>query len=121
MKRKDIKQGDIYIANFDGIENEEQGIRPCVCLSCNTLTRNRKNVIIAPITSSTTKKNMINHYILSKKDYPFFKYNKNTILLECIRDISKTRLERSIGQIKEEDLNNILETIMYDFIEKNNS
>jgi Growth inhibitor len=93
MNKREIKQGDIYMVNLDGIENEEKGIRPCICLSCYTLTKNRKNVIVAPITSSETKKDMINHYILLKENYPFFVYPKNTVLLECIRDVSKIRLE----------------------------
>ena len=117
MSKREIKQGDIYMVNLDGIENEEYGIRPCICLSCNSLTKNRKNVIIAPITSSETEKDMINHYVLLKEDYPSFMYDKNTILLECIRDISKIRLERYLTCIKEDDLNSILKKISYNFIE----
>ena len=51
VKIKDITQGDIFMVNLrDCVANEESGIRPCVCISCNSLTKNRNNVIIAPIT-----------------------------------------------------------------------
>jgi mRNA interferase MazF len=118
MKKREIKQGDIYMVNLDdGIDSEEHGSRPCICISCNSLTKNRKNVIIAPITSSKTKKDMVNHYELSKDKYPEFLYDVNTVLLECIRDISKSRLERYLFHIEEQDLDEILQKIMYDFIE----
>ena len=117
MKRE-IKQGDIYMVNLDdGIQSEEKGSRPCICISCNTLTRNRKNVIIIPITSSETKKDIVNHYELDQSRYPFFLYNKNTILCECVRDISKKRLERYLGHVSQNDIDNILNLVIYDFFE----
>lgn len=117
MIEREISQGEIYMVNLDGIGNEERGFRPCICLSCNTLTKNRKNVIIAPITSKE-KKSGINHYSLFKEDYPFFCYNKNTILLECIRDVSKSRLKRFMGEVTKSDLDRILKKILCDFREK---
>jgi mRNA-degrading endonuclease toxin of MazEF toxin-antitoxin module len=115
VKRKEINQGDIYIIKLDGIECEETGIRPCICISCDSLNKNRKNINIAPITSSETKKDMFNHYILLKKDYPFFTYKKNTVLLECVRDISRVRFEKYLGTISKEDLEKIIEKVSYNF------
>lgn len=117
MNNRDVRQGEIYMANLDGIGNEECGFRPCICLSCNNLTKNRNNVIIAPITSSKTKKEMMNHYVLLKEKYPFFQYEQNTILLECIRDISKIRLERIMGFVDRKDLKEIIKKINYNFVE----
>lgn len=116
-KINDIKQGDIFMVNLrDGKESEEQGIRPCVCLSTESLNRNRSNIIIAPITSRR-KKRMINHYIIPQNKYDFFIYNTNTILLECLRDISIKRLERRLGTLEEDDIESIINRVTYNFIE----
>lgn len=117
-KSRQIKQGDIFMINLDGIDSEEKGIRPCICLSCDILTNNRKNVIIAPITSSESKKKMLNHYELMKEKYDFFSYDRNTVLLECLRDVSKKRLERQLGTVDKEDLMKILYLLQYNFQEK---
>lgn len=73
MKRN-IKQGEIYMVNLgeNNVGSEEKGVRPCVIISAEMLNKNRNNVIIIPITSSTTKKDMINHYELQKENYDFF-------------------------------------------------
>jgi mRNA-degrading endonuclease toxin of MazEF toxin-antitoxin module len=114
---KDIKQGDIFMVNLsDGKESEEQGVRPCVCLSTDSLNKNRSNIIIAPITSKNKKK-MINHYIIPKDRYDFFIYENNTILLECLRDISIKRLERKLGCLGDDDICNIVNRTFYNFIE----
>lgn len=121
MKKREIKQGDIYYCSLDvdAIESEQCGTRPVVVLSCNTLTSNRNNVIIVPITSSTQKKHMINHYCLNGENYPELVCKNNIVLLECPRDISKRRLERRICALTEYDLNCILDLIIYDFKEFN--
>ena len=117
-KIKDIKQGDVFMVNLkDSIDNEESGIRPCVCISCDSLTKNRNNVIIAPITSSSNKKNMLNHYEIPIDKYSFFIYKKNTVLLECLRDISKRRLERKLGQLDEDDIIKIISKTIYNFLD----
>ena len=118
VKIKDISQGDIFMVNLrDCVANEESGIRPCVCISCNSLTKNRNNVIIAPITSSATKKNMINHYEIPIGKYDFFIYEKNTVLLECLRDIAKKRLERKLGHLEDDDIEKIISKLTYNFID----
>lgn len=117
---EDIKQGDVFMVNLkDGIANEENGTRPCVCISCNSLTKNRNNVIIAPITSSANKKSMINHYEIPIGKYDFFIYEKNTVLLECLRDITKKRLERRLGHLESDDIDNIIKKLTYNFIDNN--
>ena len=120
MKRE-VKQGEIYFCNLDGdtIDREQCGVRPIVVLSVDALNHNRDNVIIAPITSSTTKKKMINHYCLDGGKYTELNCKNNIVLLECPRDISKRRLERRICALEQSDLDNILDLIIYDFKEFN--
>jgi mRNA-degrading endonuclease toxin of MazEF toxin-antitoxin module len=55
---------------------------------------------------------------LLKEDYPFFNYAKNIVLCEEGRSISKKRLERFLGKISDEDLDEILQCKEYVFIEK---
>lgn len=117
MKRN-IRQGEVYMVNLgeNNVGSEEKGVRPCVVVSAEMLNKNRNNVIILPITSSTTKKNMINHYELLKDDYSFFGRKRNTVLCECVRDISKKRVERLLGEITQDDLNKIIKILKYNFV-----
>lgn len=120
MRKREIKQGDIYICNLslDGQDSEQSGIRPCLIISANILNINRDNVIIVPITSVINKRTrMINHYALLKEYYDFFTCDENIALLECVRDISKNRLERKIGSISQDDIDQIIDLIVYDFKE----
>ena len=119
MKKREIKQGDIYICNLDdnSIESEQCGIRPVLVLSVNVLNKNRKNVIVAPITSSSSKKDMINHYQLPSEIYTELVCDNNIILLECLRDVSKTRLDKRVCELRKKDLSSILDLVTYDFRE----
>lgn len=123
MKKREIKQGEIYFCNLDKvgdtIDSEQQMGRPCVIISVGVLNDSRDNVIIVPITSSTQKKHMINHYCLNSENYPELVCKNNIVLLECPRDISKRRLERRVCALTEYDLNCILDLIIYDFKEFN--
>ena len=119
MSKPEIKQGDIWFCNSNGDEiDSEQKMenRPVIILSSNSLNKNRKNVIVAPITKAI-KKNILNHYHLHKSDYCEFAYDSNIVLLECIRDISKRRIERKMCELSQEDLDKILNLVIYDFIE----
>lgn len=119
MRKREIKQGEIYMINLDkdSVDSEQSKIRPCLVVSTTSLNSNRSNVIIVPITGSTQKKDMINHYCLFKDKYDWFTRKNNIVLLECVRDISVSRLERFVGEIDKIDLDRILDLIIYDFKE----
>lgn len=120
-KKKTIKQGEIYMCDlsFGSIEHEQSGVRPVIVVSCDTRNEASNNVFIFPITHSTKKKFQPCHYKLFKDDYSFFIYKTNTVLCEEGRSISKSRLERKLGEISRIDLSNILKNKEYIFIEKN--
>ena len=62
MDKREFKQGDVYIVDLsDSIGSEQGKIRPCVIVSCNSLNRNRPNIIVASITGSVNKKDMVNY------------------------------------------------------------
>lgn len=117
-KKREIKQGEVYMIDLgcDGIGSEEKGRRPCIIVSADELNKNRNNVIVVPVTSSTNKKRMINHYELFKSKFPFFVYNKNTVLCECIRDVSINRIERLMGEIDRDNLEEIISILRYNFV-----
>lgn len=118
MAKREIRQGDVYMCNLgESVGSEQKNTRPILIVSTNSLNENRSNVIIAPITSSMNKKNMINHYCLFKDKYDWFTHKNNIALLECVRDISNIRLERYLGTIDEHDINEITKLIIYDFVE----
>ena len=118
MDKREFKQGDVYIVDLsDSIGSEQGKIRPCLVVSRNTLNKNRPNIIVASITGATNKKGLINHYYLFKDKYDFLTRKTNTVLLECIRDISTSRVERYLGSIDKEDMDKLLELIVYDFKE----
>lgn len=101
----------------DTIEHEQKGVRPCLVISVDIRNSNSSNVFIFPITHAK-KKEQPCHYKLYKQNYPFFHYKENIVLCEEGRSISKNRLQRKIGIIFSEDINNILKCKEYVFIEK---
>ena len=118
MDKREFKQGDVYIVDLnDAIGSEQSKIRPCLVVSRNTLNKNRPNIIVASITGETRKKGLISHYYLFKDKYAWLTRKTNIVLLECIRDVSTSRVERYIGSIDKEDMDKILELIIYDFKE----
>lgn len=119
MNKDNIKQGEVWMCNLskDTIEHEQKGVRPCLVISVDVRNSNSSNVFIFPITHAK-KKEQPCHYKLYKQDYPFFHYKENIVLCEEGRSISKNRLQRKIGIIFSEDINNILKCKEYVFIEK---
>ncbi len=118
MNRRVILQGEVYICNLDDSQNcEQNGRRPCLVIQVDVLNRTSKNVIIVPITSKK-KKSLPTHVELLQSDYPFLDYTINTVLCENIRSISKYRLEKKLGIITKEDLQQVLKAKEYAFVEQ---
>lgn len=117
MKKRIVLQGEVYICQLDGIENEQIGIRPCVIIQLDILNKTSPNVIVVPITSRQ-KKDLPTHLLFKKEKYPFLKYEENTVLCESIRSISKKRLGKYIGRIADEDLGELLKRKEYAYIKK---
>lgn len=117
MNNREIKQGDVFMVNlsFNGIDHEQKFSRPCIIIQNNILNETSDNTIIVPLTSQIKKPQPF-HYMLYQNDYPFFHKNKSIVLTECIRCISKKRLERKIGSISDKDMQEILKCKEYVFI-----
>lgn len=119
MKKKAIKQGEVWMCNLPkGEDSEQMGVRPCLVMSLDIRNETSSNVFVFPITHAK-KKDQPCHYILYKEHYPFFTYKENTVLCEEGRSISKNRLDRCIGVIFAKDLIEILKCKEFVFVEKN--
>lgn len=113
-KKREVYQGQIYICDLgdNNIGSEQSGERPCLVIQNNILNATSEIIIVIPITSKC-KKTLPTHYILTNDKYSFLTYDKNTVLCECIRSLSKKRIKKLIGQIDNNDLEQILKTKEY--------
>ena len=98
-----IHRGDIYYANLSPVIGSEQGgFRPVIVIQNNIGNKHSPTVIVAAITSKTTKKSKLpTHYkILAHKEL-----EKNSIvLLEQVRTIDKTRLGNYISSLDKKSM-----------------
>ena len=78
---KDIKRGEIYLADLDPIKGHEQGgVRPVVVIQNNTGNKYSPTVIVCAVTSSSIKKNIPTHVAINTPDLPCSSVEM------CIRD-----------------------------------
>ena len=109
---RQIKRGDIYLYNF-GTENKgslQSKRRAVVVVSNAKNNRFSSVVLVCPITSSQTKKNLPTHLKVDYKNAGLLK--KSIVLCEQIHSIEKCKLEKFIGSLTVDDkkkLNKALE------------
>ena len=97
--KQEIKRGQIWYANLDGIKGSEQGgTRPVLIIQNDTGNKHAPTTIIAVITSKPTKAKLPTHIWLSVTDG--FKVN-SMVELEQVRTIDKSRLIKCIGQVQQ--------------------
>lgn len=118
MGEKIIRQRMIFMCDLPiGEGSEFSGVHPVLIGSVDLRNNNSPNIYIFPITHSL-KKYQPTHVSLFKNDYDFFKYKVNTILCESGREVSRSRIQRYLGTISEDDFNRVLKQKEYTFIEK---
>lgn len=117
IMRKFVNQWDIYIVDLGNKGGSVQnGVRPCVIVQNAIGNACSPTSICLPITSKVKKSNMPPHYMLHKKDYPFFDCEENIVLCEqvCTIDVV-SQVQKRLGTLKERDRENILEALMSNF------
>ena len=118
MKEKDVRQRMIFMCDLPiGDGSEFSGLHPVLISSVDLRNKSSPNVYIFPITHSR-KKYQPTHVKLFKTEYDFLKYEICTILCESGREISRSRLQRFLGEISELDFEKVLECKEYTFKEK---
>lgn len=92
-----LKRGDVVLCDLGfGEGSEQSGLRPCVIIQNNVGNKYSPTVIVATITSSTTKAKLPTHIEIDERsglDKP------SVILCEQIRTIDKNRIRKFIGSI----------------------
>jgi mRNA interferase MazF len=104
---KEIKRGEIYLADLNPVMGSEQGgVRPVVVIQNDIGNRFSPTIIVAAITGRY-KKDMPTHAPLKSIGLP-----KDSIaLLEQIRTIDKCRLLEYVGEVSEKEMNGIVEAL----------
>lgn len=102
---KEIKKGDIYIAEFDiGVGSEQNGERPVIVLQNDKGNLNSSTTIVAAITSKDKKDWLPTHIKLPDNCGLAL---PSTAILEQIRTIDRVRLVAFVGTIKRQDMKEI--------------
>lgn len=106
---KTICRGDIYYADLSPVVGSEQGgIRPVLILQNDTGNRYSPTVIVAAITGSLKKQFPTHANIGSIENL----YKQSFVLLEQIRTLDKSRLQRYIGHIDGRKMDEINEALL---------
>ncbi len=93
---KEIKRGQVYLANLDPIVGSEQGgIRPVIVIQNNVGNTYSPTIIVAALTSRS-KKDLPTHVKIRFEGMP----GESTIMLEQIRTIDRSRLLNFVGTIE---------------------
>lgn len=88
--KKGIARGDIYFAKIDnGIGSEQRGWRPVLVVHSTTGLGQSPTILVAPLT--TKKKAALPTHV-----EVFINRIPNTILLECVRSIDRSRLMEKV-------------------------
>lgn len=95
-----VKRGDIVLCDLGfGEGSEQSGIRPCVVIQNDKGNRYSTTLIVAAITSSSSKAKIPTHIEIDEKcglD------KASVILCEQIRTIDKNRVKKFIGSVNRE-------------------
>ena len=101
-----IRRGDIYYADLRPVIGSEQGgIRPVLIIQNDTGNRHSPTVIVAAITSRTTKAKLPTHIKIDKEKCDIIK--DSVILLEQLRTIDKQRLKDKVCHLDDEMLKTV--------------
>lgn len=104
---REIKRGQIYLADLNPVTGSEQGgVRPVVVIQNDIGNRYSPTVIVAAITARV-KKDMPTHAKLRSTGL----LKDSIALLEQIRTIDKHRLIEYVGEVSKKEMNGITEAL----------
>ncbi len=104
---REIKRGQIYLADLNPVTGSEQGgVRPVVVIQNDIGNRYSPTVIVAAITARV-KKDMPTHAKLRSTGL----LKDSIALLEQIRTIDKSRLCEYIGEVSKSEMDRIVEAL----------
>lgn len=101
-----IRRGDIYYADLSPVIGSEQGgIRPVLVIQNDVGNRHSPTVIVAAITGFPKKKYIPTHVCLHIDTDDLG--DESMVLLEQLRTLDKSRLERYVGNVGTEKMKEI--------------
>ncbi len=115
--KKFVNQWGVYMVDLgEGVGSIQGGVRPCLILQNAIGNAHSPTTLVAPITSAV-KSTIPPHYELLKADYPFLKYEINTVLFEQVQPVNiQTQVLRYLGNINEQDKELLLDTFLKNFV-----
>lgn len=91
------RRGDIYYVDLNPVCGSEQGgLRPVVVIQNNSGNRHAPTLIVAMVTTKTTKKPRLPTHYLIKNNDAFTE--PSIVLLEQLRTIDKKRVKAYLGK-----------------------
>ena len=101
-----MKQREIWFANLDPTQGSEQaGLRPVVIISGNMMNQNTGLCLACPL--STKIKRFPATIVISKNIQNGLTQDSEALIFQ-IRVLSHTRLVRRVGEISQQELNNMV-------------
>lgn len=102
-KTQDVMRGDVYYADLSPVVGSEQGgIRPVLIIQNDLGNKHSPTVIVAAVTSKSTKTVLPTHVGISKTQYGL--KHDSTVLMEQIRTIDRRRLKEYIGHLSAQQM-----------------
>jgi len=107
----DIKRGEIYYANLSPVVGSEQGgIRPVLIIQNDIGNKYSPTPIVAAITSRG-KRNQVTHVTITGGGLT----EPSIVLLEQVRTIDKSRLDKCIGTLGDSAMKQVDKAIVQSF------
>lgn len=99
-----VKKGEVYYADLNPVIGCEQGgCRPVIIVQNDIGNLYSPTTIVVPVTCRTRKQKLPTHINVKGADLP----KKFIALLEQLRTIDKSRLQKKMGKITQKSLNKI--------------
>ena len=102
----EIRRGQIYFADMPARYGSEQGgFRPVLIIQNDVGNRYSPTTLVAPLTSSKTKRNLPTHVVLNGDRHNL--NNDSTVLLEQVSVIDKSRLKGYVTYLDDSKMREI--------------
>lgn len=99
------KLGDIYLLKFDGIGQEQSGIRPGLIVSNNKGNSYSPNVIVLPLTTSLKHLHQPTHVVVKAETCGL--HHDSMVLCENPVCVSKKRLTRYLTALQPQQMKDV--------------
>lgn len=108
-----LRKGEVYYVQFDGIGYQQQGLRPAVVVQANFLNEiNIMTVIVCPFT--TRLRHLSTQPIINPTHQNGLR-TESAVIGEQIFAVNRSQLQNKIGVLSDEDLRRVEEALLLVF------